>query len=303
MPYVAVNHFDGDALFSTWSYINRLLALKHEEVLLAAASLHDFREVPFSVDKDPELFAKALKLCCWINTVERNQFSPPFEDKDADKKFSYFLSKLESFLNDPEVYRTTWYGDYDLVLQGIASISNNVKVYKDISLAIVRCPSPVHYYSLFKHTHGCDVVVSLYDDQRYEVEEKYTQFVNVHSRPVQARLEMGHLAKLLNMIDTSRQESTSWNTPRLVDTGPLLRLDHGGQQLTKAQRYAHPIGRPFFSSGLTQDEFEEVVVSYFRYGLRGVDAKKGGWSWDELHEVNAEIDWKEWQKEWEERFI
>ncbi len=66
---------------------------------------------------------------------------------------------------------------------------------------------------------------SLYPGQRYEVESRYTQFVNLHSRPVTARLDLGPLAELLNAVDVGREAGTHWAAPRYVDTGPLLRLD------------------------------------------------------------------------------
>jgi hypothetical protein len=41
----------------------------------------------------------------------------------------------------------------------------------------------------------------MYDDNRYEVEEKYTQFVDLNSRPVWPRLDMHPLAALLNKLE------------------------------------------------------------------------------------------------------
>jgi len=49
----------------------------------------------------------------------------------------------------------------------------------------------------------------MYDDNRYEVEEKYTQFVDLNSRPVWPRLDMHPLAALLNKLE---QCHDSWNT-------------------------------------------------------------------------------------------
>ena len=83
---------------------------------------------------------------------------------------------------------------------------------------------------------------SLYPGQRYEVESRYTQFVNLHSRPVTARLDLGPLAELLNVVDVGREAGTHWAAPRYVDTGPLLRLDRwvnmykcGGSQVGAAE--------------------------------------------------------------------
>lgn len=37
-----------------------------------------------------------------------------------------------------------------------------------VGLAVVRCHEPLHYYSIFSHTHGADVVLTLYDGNRCE---------------------------------------------------------------------------------------------------------------------------------------
>ena len=35
----------------------------------------------------------ALKLVCWINTLERRLFSAPYESKDCDAKMTWFLPR------------------------------------------------------------------------------------------------------------------------------------------------------------------------------------------------------------------
>lgn len=42
----------------------------------------------------------------------------------------------------------------------------SVQVYRDVGLAVLRCPEPLHYYSLFSHTCGCDYVLTMYDHNR-----------------------------------------------------------------------------------------------------------------------------------------
>jgi hypothetical protein len=301
---VTVNHFDGDALFSVWSFINRNEAMKYEKVLRCAAALHDFREIDFE-NENHALFHQALALCCWINTIERAQFTPPFEESDADEKFFFFLAELGKFLENPEAYKNIWQQEYTQVVEDYKLIKEQglVKKYSEIGVAVVRCPRPVHYYALFSHTIGCDVVVSEYIDDsvsngwKYEVEEKYTQFVNVWSRLVTARLDMTPLASFLNKIDTNRASDCDWASPRIVDSGPLLRLDsQGGKKLLKSERYGHPTARPHHPSGLAPDKFEAIILSFFRFGLQGVKPKLGGFSWDELQQLNAsKIDWNVWE--------
>jgi hypothetical protein len=84
------------------------------------------------------------------------------------------------------------------VLRGLQLIQTlgSVKRFDDVGVVAIRVPEPVHYTSLFSFSVGADVVVSLYSGNRYEVECKYTQFVNVHSRPVHARLDLKPLAKV-----------------------------------------------------------------------------------------------------------
>jgi len=331
---VAVNHFDGDALFSVWSLINPEHGLRHEDLLRRAAALHDFREALLGTAAGHA----ALALCCWINTIERTRFSPPYEDKDADEKFEFFLRELGPFLEAPQAYEAQWRHEYAAVLREWESLRGCVTVYEDVGLAVVRAPAAVHYYSLFSHSLGCDSVVSstwaglsgfrvlrgwftgdaswrsrppscphpahpslaaaqlaLYEGQRYELEGKYTQFVAVHSRPVHGRLEMGPLAAGFNRFDPGRAPGTSWATPSMLDTGPLLRLDTGPQKLAKRQRYGHPTERPIHRSGLSPGQVEAAVVGYLRHGLRGAPPRVGGWSWDDLLELNAGVDWAAWE--------
>jgi hypothetical protein len=295
---VAVNHFDGDALFSAWAFINPAAALAHEALLRSAAALHYFREADLSASEGSTEVA-ALALCCWINTVERTKFSPPYDDKDADEKFAFFLRELGPFLEAPGLYREDWEEEYERVLAQYGAVAAAsppaVRRYADVGVGVVEAAAPTHYYTLFSHTLGCDAVVSSYPGRRYELEQKYTQFVSVHSRPVQARLDLGPLAAALNRLDTGRDAGTAWGAPRLVDTGPLLRLDVDGQKLPKRERYGHPSARPVHASGLTPAQFEAAVVGYFRHGLQGHPPRVGGWSWEALHRLNAGVEWAPWE--------
>lgn len=311
-PKVSVNHFDADALLSLWSYVQRDDALRHEGVLRHTARLGDFREGGFGDGQHAQQCLgwdglssegqalRALKVACWINTVERTRFSAPYEGKDADEKFGFFLGALLPVLEDPEGVRGQWEEEYREVLQGWRLLEEgrsggSVVRYDDIGLAVLRPPRPLHYYSLFSHAIGCDVVLCQYPGQRYEVECRYTQFVNVYSRPVHARLDLEPLAVFLNEVDGRREAGTRWAVPRFVDTGPLLRLDKDGEKLSKKERYGHPTERPIFVSGIPQRTFQQLVASYIQHGLKGCSPKVGGWGWDELHQVNDSIDWDAWR--------
>ena len=117
----------------------------------------------------------------------------------------------------------------------------------------------------------------MYDGQRYELECKYTTWVDLASRPTLPRLHLGPLATRLNTLETSGR---AWAADGSTDTGPLLRLA-GPRRLSKAERYADPDGRPVYASSIAPEDLEREVVVFFRAGYAGVQPKKY-WTWAEV---------------------
>lgn len=70
-----------------------------------------------------------------------------------------------------------------------------------------------------------------------------------------------------------------------------------GQKLSKMERYGSPTARPHFASSLRPADFEALVRSYLEFGLRGLEPKVGGWSWEELQALNERLDWEPWRAE------
>eukprot|EP00467_Chlorarachnion_reptans_P000782 CAMPEP_0114534710 /NCGR_PEP_ID=MMETSP0109-20121206/27994_1 /TAXON_ID=29199 /ORGANISM="Chlorarachnion reptans, Strain CCCM449" /LENGTH=966 /DNA_ID=CAMNT_0001718159 /DNA_START=523 /DNA_END=3421 /DNA_ORIENTATION=+ len=305
--YISTNHFDIDSFVSVWSYLNRDLAIKFDQVLREVARIGDFRELRL----EESFQLKALKLCCWLNTVEKKNFYEPFESStekdDSDvEKFEYFLPKFSLVLEDPDSFKKDWSDEYARVIFDYALINKtkieglveepdaslkarvNVKKYKNIDLVLVSCPDPVHYYALFSVGRDFDIVVSIYDEQRYEVELKYTTYVDI-DRPVLPRVSLEPLVRVLNSYENG---DLRWHAPSFKDSGPLLRLDPVTEdearaedrgledkkrdkhkrgfprirKLSKAQRYGNPFGRPIYSSNLESSAFKAIVLSYFRWG-------------------------------------
>jgi hypothetical protein len=64
---VSVDHFDIDAFLSVFSACNPDAAMQFDAVLEEAAHIGDFRELDLC-RKGAE---DGLKVCCWINTLER----------------------------------------------------------------------------------------------------------------------------------------------------------------------------------------------------------------------------------------
>ena len=129
----------------------------------------------------------------------------------------------------------------------------------------------------------------MYSNNRYEVEVKYTTFIDVHSRGSLPRIELSELARYLNMSNPLARRVLGWTllaykwvANRITDSGPLLYLESSVRHLSKAERYGHPHERPIHSSKITPHQFEEVCSSYFFHGLNGAKAKKG-WTWSEFH--------------------
>lgn len=64
---VSVDHFDIDAFLSTYSACHQDFARSFDAVLREAAHIGDFRELDLSRPGADS----ALKICCWLNTLER----------------------------------------------------------------------------------------------------------------------------------------------------------------------------------------------------------------------------------------
>ena len=310
MSKITTNHFDVDSFLSVWCILNRELAAQFDPVLRNMSRIGDFREAlmtPELINEhhqpgEPAVNIKdvftALKLVCWLNTEERSIFSAPYVAKDSRAKFDFFLPIFADILQNPEAFFSSWQEEYRQVVTGFDCIRpEDVESLGSIGLSIVRAEDPLHYYSLFSHSIGSDYVLSIYDGNRFELEAKYTQFVDFHSRPVFPRLDFGPLASTLNLMETNLPQGSQWVSPRFTDTGPLLRLEDGSA-LSKAKRYGHPCERPFVASSLSPDLIRAVVISYLDYGLKSAGPlgrpKKGGFTWDELHTINNSLQWRPW---------
>jgi hypothetical protein len=198
---VTANHFDVDGFVGVWALLHPALALQHEHLLRLVATLGDFREIDW---QDP-LADHALQLVCWLNAEEKARFYEPFgaparrrrEDEASAEKFEWFLPRFADMLDNPAGGRAAWEPEYTRVKQAVAvmqSPATQLTRYPEIGLTVVRTPEPLPYYALFGPTAGTDMVLSLYDGQRYEFEYKYTTWIDLESRPTLPRLRLDRLA-------------------------------------------------------------------------------------------------------------
>ena len=280
---VTANHFDIDGFIGVWSLLNPALAVRHETLLRMVAVLGDFREIAWA---NP-LADTALKLVCWLNAEEKNRFYEPFgaptrrrrEDEASAEKFEWFLPRFAGILQNPAAGHAAWQPEYDRVKAAAAQLREpltTLRSYPEIGLAVVETPTPVPYYALFGPTAGLDIVLSLHGGNRYELEYKYTTWIDLESRPTLPRLALAPLVARLNALETSGQ---LWAADGITDTGPLLRLT--GKKLTKAQRYADPDGRPIYASSIAPEVLEREVVAFFQAGYAEIEARKY-WTWAEV---------------------
>lgn len=283
LPYVSANHFDIDGFVGVWALLNPELALENEELLRQMALIGDFREL----DLNHPLAGEALKLVCWINAKERELFYMPFaadeeEEKEAAQcvqKFRYFLREFGHVLQDPDWEKGAWEEEVSRVLVGYRDMykpDTKLTRYPAIGLVVVETPHPVHYYALFSRTHGFDMVLACYSGQRYELEYKYTTWVDLATRPTLPRLSMAPLAAKLNQLEISGHR---WTHGSVTDTGPLLRLS--GDKLTRTETYDHPTEREIHASSIPVSELKEMVVTHYTEAYRHIRPKYN-WTWKEV---------------------
>ncbi|MDN4166674.1 hypothetical protein QWY31_14280 [Cytophagales bacterium LB-30] len=282
-PYVSNNHFDADGFLGIWAYLHPHEALAHEETLRQMALIGDFRE--FNPTHPQAL--EALALVCWLNSVEKKRFYAPFgspqEARMCVPKYEYFLPRFEFALAKPETCQAEWKEEFEEVLRDYALV-NERKLYGEASLMEVQASRPLHYYALFAHSESVDYVMSLYPDNRYELENKYSSWVTTSLRKTMPRLPLKTLAERLNTLEKS---GLQWVADGHKDTGPLLRLQH--KKLSKEERYHHPYGREIPSSSIPPEQWKAEVIGFLSAAYKDTQGQAGGWSWAETAAFHEQV--------------
>jgi hypothetical protein len=278
-PNISATHFDIDGFVGVWALFEPELAMEYDEVLRRVAIIGDFRHFNPNDQYDIE----ALKLVCWINAVEEQEFYVPFgsdsELDDCVEKFDYFLARFKEVLLDPDAFQSIWEPEFDRVMED-CSADYLHRAYPKLGLWLNETAVPRHYYALFGPTAAYDMVLNLYDENRYELEFKYTTWVDLVSRPTFPRLNMQPLVDELNAIEKSDYH---WFCDKITDTGPILRLED--QRLSKAVRYAQPYQREIYSSSIPPKQFEAMVLNYLAKAYEKTSAKRF-WTWKELRALS-----------------
>jgi hypothetical protein len=290
-PYVTNNHFDIDGFLGIWALCYPEKAMANSNLLRKMALIGDFRELSLSSEEDH----LALKLACWINTVERERFYAPFASYEPGKnevrlcvsKYLFFLQQFGKALQNPDDFKHDWQEEYEQVVQDMQAIEgpeSKANLLGDIRLMVIDTPQPLHYYALFSQSTPADMVLCMYKDNRYELEYKYTTWVDCATRAAYPRLDLQPLANILNR---NEEGSFLWRCDKLTDTGPILRLS--GEKLSKEQRFDHPRNRPIHSSSIPPEKMLSLLREYFSNAYQKT-VPKARWSWQEIRQVNQLLD-------------
>lgn len=282
--WVTANHFDIDGFLGVWAILNPELALKYQAFLKATAEIGDFRTY-----QNNEVHDFALKLVCWINQKEKELFYRPFgylETEEDEKiacvrKFDYFLPQFEKVLLNIHNYEKDWEKEYHQVKNHFEQLKDaNQSLFPEIGLAIIEPKNPVHYYALFSKSIGCDIVLSMYNNNRYELEYKYTTWVDISSRKTFPRLKLNKLLRILNELETS---GLNWFCDNIYDTGPILRLEN--KKIGKSDRFANPFEREIFSSSIPKNQFKNLIIDYLSSNYKNIEPGNF-FTWKKVEELN-----------------
>ncbi len=282
-PYVTNNHYDIDGFLGVWSVFNSDLALINKDLLIEMAQIADFREVNTG---NPE-WEKALKLVCWLNEEEAHRFYPPFgapeiAEKEMEAcvpKYHYFLETFTKYLQNPELVKST--AEYEQILQEAENTIER-ETFSDIRMHVVEAKNPLHYYNLYAESQDADIVMSIFSENRYELEYKYTTWVST-TRKHYPRLSLQLLCDELNDLETGELK---WKAEHFTDTAPILRLE--GKKLSKKERYSSPTERPIYSSIISSEVFKATCIQYFEKNYETLELE-GTLAWKEVRVINDRI--------------
>jgi len=306
--YVTSNHFDIDACLAVWCLINPSEAIKYKDILIEAAKIDDLREMNLSKDNaviPNSTTDKALKLCCWITEIEHEYFWKMYdininEVDDCYKKYIFFLSKLTTILEDIdsnniqlEIYKPL----YNKIISDLEFLYTNentkIEKWEDLGIAVVFVDKPLHYYALFHPACNMDTVITVYPDNKYEIEDKYTSFIQLTSRKSWPRIPLDALITVLN----KKESRYIWGCDNLTTLGKITQLyENTIVPKNYVDDYGGPRNRNILSSDIKSDEFLNLVKSLYTFVKNKSPIKypKLYWSWEEINEIAMSVPWEEW---------
>ncbi len=259
-PQVTANHYDIDGLVGVWSLLHPQKALKYDLLLRHVALIGDFREV----EPGNPLSMHALKMVLALNHLEKKLFYPPFGEKQEAEacvnKFQTFIPLLSELIEDVEQFRDAWEEDWRKIKHGL-NIARKAVVthHTSIRLTEIHLAEPIPYYSFTWLAKDADMILSVYPQNRYELEYRYTTWVDTAKRKIFPRMHLHPLAEILNEREIS---PFCWIAEDILDTGPILRL--GNEELSRTERFDDPDKRKIYSSSIIPEQFVKLTTEYFK---------------------------------------
>lgn len=297
---VTCNHFDVDGCLSVWCLINPEEALKYKPVLIEAARIDDLREIALTKDKKVE-HDTALRLCCWIVEMEQKHFWKQYEKGKSEyiechKKYKYFLPKVLGVLKDITQEYDNYKNLYNTVLSDLnymyESGKTKVERWDDLGIVVVWVDKPLHYYALFSPCQNADTVITVYPNNKYEIEDKYTSFIQMTSRDSYPRLDLTPLTMVLN----SKEQRFQWIPDHIQALGKMTKLyDPDALHKDLVSEYEGPRSRKIFNSHIQESEFLRIVKSFYTFAK---SKPRRYWTWKDVFEINKNIQWNTWLKDW-----
>lgn len=272
-PWVTANHYDIDALLGVWALLHWEQALEYADLLRLVAELGDFRATALQ----HPLWKKALAIVCWLDAEEEN-FYPPFgqsqEARACEEKFLYFLPKFEELLQQGPKREegAAWLMRYEEVLADLEVLRNEeteIRRFPQLGILWIRTPKPLGYYALCAPAGEMDSIVTDYGEQQYEIEHRYTSWVELKSRTALPRVPLQGLANFLQQYEEA--EGCVWQGEASSETGPICYLrKKESAPWTAQERFASPKKRQRCTSSISPQDFEQLVLSYFEQELNRV---------------------------------
>lgn len=303
--YVSSEKFHIDACIAAWCLINPSKAIKYKSILIEASRIDTLREIKLSEDNiliPNSTSDKALKLCCWILETEKMHLWKSYETipmnfKDSCEKFDYILPRLNTILEAIDSNNIQVDDMYSKIVSDIEFLytdgNTRIEKWEDLGIAVIFVEKPLHYYALFHPACNMDTVITIYPDNKYEIEDKFTSLIQLTSRKSWPRIPLDALISVLNEKETKY----TWKCSDINVPSKLTYLIPTPEfPISSINEYEGPCNRNILSSDIKSDEFLNLVKSLYTYVKNESRIKypKRYWCDDEIVEIIVNSQLRVW---------
>ena len=305
--YVSSDKFHIDACIAAWCLINPSEAIKYKYILIEASRIDSLREMKLSEDNiliPNSTTDKALKLCCWILETEKlylwkSYETKPVKFKDSHEKFDYILPRLNTILEAIDSNNIQVDDMYSKIVSDIeflyTSENTRVEKWEDVGIVVIFVEKPLHYYALFHPACNMDTVITIYPDNKYEIEDKFTSLIQLTSRKSWPRIPLDALTVILNTKETKY----TWKCSDINIPSKLTYLIPTPEApISSINEYEGPCNRNILSSDIKSDEFLDLVKSLYTFvkNTSRIKYPKRNWYEDEIKEIIISTRWRDWME-------